>query len=118
MFLQLLLQPPPPHPPVTYCTDQNRLTRSWALTSASLTWDVRPGVFCQHLVRPLSDIRLGVDLSTSFLESALVPLADNLTCDLCIQGFKNHIRNIIMQWSIVKVCNCFRDIEVSHRDLL
>lgn len=51
IFVQLLLQPPHPHAPTPLCdfTDQKTLTRAWALASAYLAWDARPGVPCYNL---------------------------------------------------------------------
>jgi hypothetical protein len=42
---RLLLPPPQPHMPIANCdfTEQKKLTRAWALASAYLVWDVRPG---------------------------------------------------------------------------
>lgn len=42
---RVLLPPPHPHPPTPWCdfTEQKRLTRAWALASAYLAWDARPG---------------------------------------------------------------------------
>ena len=42
---RLLLPPPQPHVPNANCdfTEQKKLTRAWALASAYLAWDVRPG---------------------------------------------------------------------------
>lgn len=42
---RILLAPPHPHPPVKACDylDQRGLTRAWALASAYLAWDSRPG---------------------------------------------------------------------------
>ena len=42
---RLLLPPPHPHAPTSSCdsTDQKKLTRAWALASAYLAWDARPG---------------------------------------------------------------------------
>lgn len=44
---RLLLPPPHPHAPTPWCdfTDQKKLTRAWALASAYLAWDARPGKF-------------------------------------------------------------------------
>ncbi|CAA7263836.1 unnamed protein product [Cyclocybe aegerita] len=41
----ILLQPPHPHPPTKECDfiQQRKLTRAWALVSAYLAWDARPG---------------------------------------------------------------------------
>ncbi|KAI3612409.1 hypothetical protein WG66_009881 [Moniliophthora roreri] len=83
---RLLLPPPNPHAPTPWCdfTDQKTLTRAWALASAYLAWDARP------------------DLSTSFLESALRPLAEHLSCDLCKRSLNDRIKNVLVQWSVVK----------------
>ena len=45
---RVLLPPPHPHPPTSWCdfTEQKKLTRAWALASAYLAWDARPGVVC------------------------------------------------------------------------
>lgn len=37
------------------------------------------------------------------MESALRPLSEHITCDLCQQALKDRIKNLIVQWSIVKV---------------
>jgi len=44
---RLLLPPPHPHAPTNDCdfTEQKKLTRAWALASAYLAWDARPGMF-------------------------------------------------------------------------
>lgn len=44
---RVLLPPPHPHPPTPWCdfAEQKKLTRAWALASAYLAWDARPGVF-------------------------------------------------------------------------
>ena len=41
----ILLHPPYPHPPTKACSfeDQKSLTRAWALMSAYLVWDAKPG---------------------------------------------------------------------------
>ncbi|KAJ3506043.1 hypothetical protein NLJ89_g7096 [Agrocybe chaxingu] len=42
---RVLLPPPRPHAPTPFCdfTEQKKLTRAWALASAYLAWDARPG---------------------------------------------------------------------------
>jgi hypothetical protein len=42
---RLLLPPPHPHPPTRDCDfiEQKKLTRAWALASAHIAWDARPG---------------------------------------------------------------------------
>ncbi|KAJ3505174.1 hypothetical protein NLJ89_g7551 [Agrocybe chaxingu] len=48
----ILLQPPHPHPPTRECdfSQQRKLTRAWALVSAYLAWDARPGILPIGLV--------------------------------------------------------------------
>ncbi|KAF9534870.1 hypothetical protein CPB83DRAFT_843075 [Crepidotus variabilis] len=83
---RVLLPPPNPHAPTADCdfTEQKKLTRAWALASAYLAWDARP------------------DLSTSTMEAALRPLAEHLTCEHCQQALKDRIKNLVVQWSVVK----------------
>jgi len=83
---RLLLPPPHPHAPTARCdfVEQKKLTRAWTLASAYLAWDARP------------------DLSTSTMESALNPLEEHLTCDLCRQSLKERVKNLVVQWSVVK----------------
>ncbi|KAF9058135.1 hypothetical protein BJ165DRAFT_1334371 [Panaeolus papilionaceus] len=84
---RVLLPPPHPHPPTPMCdyTEQKKLTRAWALASAYLAWDARP------------------DLSTSAMESALRPLAEHLACSECQEALRDRIKNLVVQWSVVKV---------------
>ena len=84
---RVLLPPPHPHAPTAWCdfTEQKKLTRAWALASAYLAWDARP------------------DLSTSTMESALRPLAEHLTCDQCQSVLRDRIKNLVIQWSVIKV---------------
>ncbi|CDO71378.1 hypothetical protein BN946_scf184908.g136 [Trametes cinnabarina] len=44
---RLLLPPPQPHSPTEDCdfVEQKKLTRAWALASAYLAWDARPGTY-------------------------------------------------------------------------
>ena len=127
---RLLLPPPHPHPPTAGCdfAEQKRLTRAWALASAYLAWDARPGTRRGLSSRgePLADDRsflprvrmtlrcahqpccfaasfLLTDLSTSAMESALCPLADHLSCDVCKKSLTDRVRQLIVQWSVVKV---------------
>lgn len=83
---RVLLPPPHPHAPTPWCDfdEQKKLTRAWALASAYLAWDARP------------------DLSTSTIEAALRPLAEHLTCEQCQQGLRDRIKNLVVQWSVVK----------------
>ncbi|TRM68077.1 hypothetical protein BD626DRAFT_110649 [Schizophyllum amplum] len=83
---RLLLQPPHPHAPTPWCdfTEQKKLVRAWALATAYLAWEARP------------------DLSTSVIESSLNPLAEHLSCDECLKTLTERIKNLLIQWSLVK----------------
>ncbi|KAJ7158365.1 hypothetical protein C8R43DRAFT_995717 [Mycena crocata] len=83
---RVLLLPPHPHPPTPDCdfSSQKVLSRAWALASAYLAWDVRP------------------DLSTATLGSALRPLGAHISCDLCKQALNDRVRDVIVQWTVVK----------------
>ena len=105
---RLLLSPPHPHAPTTWCdfTEQKKLTRAWALASAYLAWDARPGTL--QLLTPHTCVQLTTflppqDLSTSVMEAALNPLAEHLSCDLCRQALRERIKTLVVQWSVVKV---------------
>jgi len=37
------------------------------------------------------------------MESALRPLAEHLTCEHCQQALRDRIKNLVIQWSVVKV---------------
>ena len=84
---RLLVVPPPPHAPTQICdfTEQKAVTRAWSLATAYLTWEARP------------------DLSASTIEATLHPLADHLTCDQCRAMLLDRIREVVVQWSMVKV---------------
>jgi len=49
---RVLLPPPHPHAPTPDCdfTEQKKLTRAWALASAYLAWDARPGKTCYRIL--------------------------------------------------------------------
>lgn len=44
------------------------------------------------------------------MESALRPLADHLTCEHCQQSLRDRIKNLVMQWSLVKVRHLFQSL--------
>jgi hypothetical protein len=104
---RLLLPPPQPHVPTAHCdfTEQKKLTRAWALASAYLAWDVRPGEplmgASPHEVFLMK--QRPTDLSTHAIEAALRPLGDYLPCDQCSQLLRERINHLVAQWSIVKV---------------
>lgn len=98
---RLLLPPPHPHAPTSSCdfVEQKKLTRAWALASAYLTWDARP------------------DMSASTIESSLHPLADHLSCEVCKQSLRERIRDLVVQWSVVKV-SCFHSLVRIWNDMI
>ncbi|KAI6094095.1 hypothetical protein EV401DRAFT_1896481 [Pisolithus croceorrhizus] len=73
---RLLLPPPYSHPPTVTCnfTEQKKMTRAWALASAYFAWDARP------------------DLSTSSMESALAPLAEEVSLAIIPVGTGFHLK--------------------------
>ncbi|KAF7966829.1 hypothetical protein HWV62_36933 [Athelia sp. TMB] len=83
---RILLAPPHPHPPTKQCDylDQRGLTRAWALASAYLAWDSR------------------ADVSTDTIESALTPLSNQLTCDLCRGVLQERISKLMSDWGAIK----------------
>ncbi len=65
------------------------------------------GQVCRSLLRINLNLKLdshpSLDLSTGTMESALRPLTDHLTCEQCQSVLKERIKNLVVQWSIVKV---------------
>ena len=106
---RLLFNPPTLHGPTPQCdfTEQKKLTRAWALAAAYLAWDARPGL-SRHV---LSSNRMSIysscyrlsDLSTSAISSALGSLQDHLSCQLCRDNLRQRVKQIIVEWSNVKV---------------
>ncbi|EIW80462.1 hypothetical protein CONPUDRAFT_154491 [Coniophora puteana RWD-64-598 SS2] len=82
--LKRILKPPGPHPhaPTASCNfdDQKRVARAWLLASSYLAWNVTPGA----------------------IETALAPLQESVSCTLCRHTLKEHLRTVIVQWSMVK----------------
>ncbi|KAI0033089.1 hypothetical protein K488DRAFT_78094 [Vararia minispora EC-137] len=88
---RILLAPPGPDPDGHECGvfEQRRLRNAWTLAVGSLTWEPKP------------------DLSNGAIDSALRPLAGHLTCQECKESLLDRIREILVQWSLVKVgCLC------------
>lgn len=58
----------------------------------------------------------GIDLSTSTMESALRPLAEHLTCEQCQDSLRERIKNLVVQWSVIKVRRrtCGKDTAMSY----
>lgn len=90
-FKRIIAEVPVPHPPTPTCdfTDQKAITRAWSLASAYLTWDTRP------------------DMSSSAIERILLPLTEHLTCELCRRTMTDRIHEVVVAWTMVKVCLSF-----------
>ncbi|KAF9066481.1 hypothetical protein BDP27DRAFT_1449713 [Rhodocollybia butyracea] len=88
---RILLHPPQSHTPISSCsfTNQQALTRAWALASAQLVWDARP------------------DMSPGYLQSTFSPLANDLSCDFCKQYLQGRIRRLLDEWAAVKASLVF-----------
>ena len=106
---RLLFTPPTLHGPTPQCdfTEQKKLTRAWALAAAYLAWDARPGlsrprVSLKRMAAHSPCYRLS-DLSTSAINSALGTLQDHLSCQLCQNSLKQRVKQIVVEWSNVKV---------------
>ena len=47
------------------------------------------------------------DLAASAIEAAFLPLAERLPCQLCKQSLVDRVKQVIVQWSMVKVSSPF-----------
>ena len=54
--------------------------------------------------RTLTRRLAGVDLSTTAIELALRPLGDHLSCETCRTTLYERVKQLMVQWSLVKVC--------------
>jgi len=83
---RILLPPPEPHPPTAECNFdmQRAVSRAWILAAAYLSWDPKPS------------------LTNAAIQSALEPLARNLSCAQCKELHARRLRNVVVQWSLVK----------------
>lgn len=106
---RLLLPPPQSHPATPECDflEQKKLTRAWALASAYLAWDARPGVYAstRHELVLIGWMYAVTDLSAATIESALFSLNEHLSCEQCQTALRDRIKQLIAQWTMVKVCN-------------
>ncbi|KAI0741297.1 hypothetical protein C8Q80DRAFT_126994 [Daedaleopsis nitida] len=83
---RLLLPAPKTHPPTPDCdfVGQKKLAKAWSLASAYLAWDARP------------------DLPTSAIQVASGSLMASMSCELCKTSLAQHVKSIVVQWSMVK----------------
>ena len=103
---RLMFTPPMLHGPTPQCdfTEQKKLTRAWALAAAYLAWDVRPGL-SRRTTPPNSmpSSPMFSDLSTSTINLTLGSLQEHLSCQLCLNSLRQRVKQIIVEWSNVKV---------------
>lgn len=45
------------------------------------------------------------DLSMSAIEAALCPLGEHLSCEMCKKNLAERVKQLVVQWSVVKVCH-------------
>ncbi|KAI0793658.1 hypothetical protein C8Q74DRAFT_522625 [Fomes fomentarius] len=83
---RLLLPAPAFHPATPTCgfVDQKRVARAWSLAAAHLAWDGRP------------------DLPASTIHDTLSTLADYLSCAECKKKVAERVKQVVVQWSMVK----------------
>lgn len=88
-----LVEPPHPHPPTDQCSfvDQRQLSTAWSLSAAYFAWEAK------------------ADISVGMLEGTMGALGAHLTCSDCKRVLQERIRNLVVQWTLVKVrrlCAC------------
>ncbi|CAL1714056.1 unnamed protein product [Somion occarium] len=81
---QLIVQPPPEHPPTLDCgwVDHKRLMNAWSLACASIIFDAQP------------------DLSAGKIRIVLQSLSLHLACGACKDSVNKRVKDIVMKWSI------------------
>jgi hypothetical protein len=81
------LHPLAPVPSLSNCSvdQQNKLTIAWARTASEFTHDATP------------------DITSGSIESALVPLGDQVWCGDCRRGLMEKIKDVCDSWNNVKV---------------
>ncbi|RDX48107.1 hypothetical protein OH76DRAFT_1405372 [Lentinus brumalis] len=83
----LLESPPLPHPPTESCysaVERTKLTRAWTMAASHVAWDA------------------SADISSSAIEAAFLPLAEQFTCPLCAESVATCVRHVVDGWSAVK----------------
>ncbi|KAK0492125.1 hypothetical protein EDD18DRAFT_1184830 [Armillaria luteobubalina] len=82
----ILIRSPEPHPSTRTCSlsDQNGVSRAWALSAAYLIWDARP------------------DMSFRYIESTMGALKQHVSCDDCKETIDAQVRKCIIDWTSVK----------------
>ncbi|KAF9553936.1 hypothetical protein CPC08DRAFT_644973 [Agrocybe pediades] len=87
----ILLRPPLFHAPTPTCKldDQRALTRIWSLATSHLAWETR------------------MDLTESKLRSHIDPLKNQLKCKKCRKVLDDHVKDVLVKWTRVRVRHCF-----------
>ena len=54
-------------------------------------------------------------MSASTIENSIRPLMERLTCDTCKASMNERIREVVVQWSLVKVSLCFTVMNLASK---
>jgi len=85
--LKMLLRESPRHEPTVQCDavdQQHKLKTLWREKATTLCWDVSPST------------------PVSLLQATLSPVVEKLGCDECKTSTRERIRQIIVEWTMVK----------------
>ncbi|KAK0185944.1 hypothetical protein F5146DRAFT_1068607 [Armillaria mellea] len=82
----ILIRSPEPHPSTPTCSlsDQNGVSRAWALSAAYLIWDARP------------------DMSFRYIESTMGALKRHVSCEDCKETIDAQVTQCVVDWNSVK----------------
>jgi len=82
----LVLAQPHPHPESISCSfaEQRKLIHAWTMVAAPLAWEATP------------------DLSSKVIESNFGALENQLSCTECKKRLREHIRHIVVQWTLMR----------------
>jgi hypothetical protein len=122
-FKRLLLVPPAEHLPTVVCGvgERAKLTRAWALASAYLSWDGRPGMSDSCRLPGRSLTVSSADVPPSTIEATVRPLSIGIECERCRTALATRLQTLILQWSLVKVrvdplcCAAYANLYLSGR---
>lgn len=95
-----------PHSPTSACgfSTQKGVGRAWSLAAAYIAWDARPGGYPLMLLVINSPFQLDVpDTSNSSIKAAFAGLFDDVECAECNLSLAKRLKDVIVNWSKVKV---------------
>ncbi|KAI0330920.1 hypothetical protein GY45DRAFT_1336527 [Cubamyces sp. BRFM 1775] len=118
----IVLQPPAMHPITPTCNEevQRELSRAWAFANAEIVWNALPSKsprplpllhMCQRRTELMPMMAaFATDISTYALESAFTHAAASIKCPDCQMMLRTRIKEVIYQWSAVKLVHCMATI--------